>query len=329
MKRIVLPALLAAALLGAAPFSAYAQTPPPTPTSAPQQEPPRLRQRDFSELTLQSHEGADYHILVSVPRGPAPPGGFPVFYVLDGDGWFATAVEMTRIREWGHLTPSIVIGIGYPSGAFFDPRRNLDFSPPGSADPDMAPDEQGGADRFLSFLTDVIKPWVRAHYAIDPNRQVLYGHSMGGLFALHTLFTAPQSFDIYIAASPHIGFSNGIVLREAQAFEANPARASVRALITVGGLESGASPAQVEDYRRYFTANPSETGGLSVEEALRQTFPPAPGGFNKAHELQQLAERLARSGAHASFVEFPGEEHTPAGADALNRGVAFALRPPS
>jgi hypothetical protein len=174
---------------------------------------------------------------------------------------------------------------------------------------------------------DVVKPWVRERYAIDPNRQVLFGHSMGGLFVLHTMFTAPESFNFYLAASPSIRFSNGIVLREASAFEANPGRTRVRAMITVGGLESQPSPQQIDDYRRYFTANPSATGGVSVEEALRQTFPPPFPGFNKARELRQLAERLSRRGAHVSFAEFPGVEHTPAGASALNDGVAFALRP--
>ena len=322
--------LLLTAAIAAMPFepSAFAQTPPAVTAPAPEQEAaPRLRQRDFTELMLRSREGLDYRLLVSVPRGPPPRGGFPVFYVLDGDAWFFTAVEMARIREWGRLTPSIVIGVGYPSRAFFDPRRNYDFTPPGSADPDFAPEEQGGADRFLNFLTDTIKNWVRERYSIDPNRQVLFGHSMGGLFVLHTMFTAPQSFNIYLAASPSMRFSNGIVLREAPSFESNPARTSVRAMVTVGGLESQPSARQVDDYRRYFTANPSATGGLSVEEAVRQTFPPPPPGFNKARELRRLVERLSRRGAHVSFTEFPGEEHTPAGVSALNDGVAFALRP--
>ncbi|MFZ2029376.1 MAG: alpha/beta hydrolase-fold protein [Vitreimonas sp.] len=307
--------------------AARAQAIVASPSTAQQEAAPRLRQRDFTDVTLRSREGLEYRLLVSVPRGPPPAGGFPVFYVLDGDGWFYTAVEMTRIREWGRLTPSIVVGIGYPSRAFFDPRRNYDFTPPGSADADFAPQEQGGADRFLNFLVEVVKPWVRERHSIDPNRQVLFGHSMGGLFVLHTMFTAPQSFNVYLAASPSIRFSNGMVMREASGFEVNPEHTAVRALITVGGLESQPNPQQVDDYRRYFLANPSATGGVSVEEALRQTFPPAPPGFNKARELRRLAERLSRRGAHVVFTEFPGVEHTPAGVSALNDGVAFALRP--
>ena len=343
MAKRTLTLALALVLLGLPAHGVRAQTPAPARMPAPMSVPapaaspsaaneaaaPRLRQRDVTEASLHSREGLEYRILLSAPRGPAPAGGFPVFYVLDGDAWFSTAADIVRMREWGRLTPAIVVGVAYPSRAFFDgPRRNYDFTPPGSAEPDLAPEEQGGADRFLAFLNEVLKPWVGQHASVDASRQVLFGHSYGGLFVLHALFTAPRSFNVYIAASPAIRFSNRIILREEPAFEANPARSDVRALVTWGELESRPSPQQIEDYRRYFTANPSATGGLSVEEALRQTFPPI-GNFNKARELRQLAARLSRSGAHVSAVEFAGEEHTSSAVSALNRGVPFALRPPS
>lgn len=304
----------------------HAQTPP---VAAEQQTPPpRLRQRDTSETTLTSREGLEYRILLSVPRGPAPEGGFPVFYVLDGDGFFNTAVEIARMREWGRLTPSIIVGIAYPSRAFYDgPRRNYDFTPPGSADPDFDPSELGGADKFIAFLTETVRPWVRERYAIDASRQVLYGHSMGGLFVLHAMFTAPQSFNLFLAASPTLRFSDRLVLREARAFESHAERSTVRALISVGSLESTPPPQQVDDYRRYFTANPAATGGQDVEEALRQMFPAPPPDFNKARETRRMAERLARSGADVTFLEFEGDEHLPAGVTALLRGIPFALRP--
>jgi hypothetical protein len=317
-------AFVVAVLMGAFP-EALGQTPP----SQQSQALVRLRERDASEVVMQSHAGLSYRIMISAPRGQAPPNGFPVFYVLDGDGWFETAVQIARVREWGHLPPSIIVGIGYPSRQFFDgPRRNYDFTPPGSVDPDFDPHELGGADAFLEFLTQVVKPWLAQRYRLDPEHQTLFGHSMGALFVLHAMYTAPQSFNVYLAASPPIRFSNRLLVREASAFEQNPARRAVRALITVGALESRPSPQQVDDYRRYFTANPAATGGLSVEEALRQTFPPSPRGFDKVRELRELAAQLKRSGANVTFAVFDAEEHTASAVDALNRGVPFALRPP-
>jgi predicted alpha/beta superfamily hydrolase len=321
--------MVAAILIASTSFAApgHAQTPTPAASGEEQEPPPRLRQRDVAETTLASRAELAYCILVSAPRGPAPEAGFPVLYVLDGDAFFNTAVEITRMREWGRLTPTIVVGVAYPSRAFYDgPRRNYDFTPPGSADPDFEPSELGGANSFLEFLDDVVKPWLREHYSIDASRQVLYGHSLGGMFVLHAMFTSPRSFNVYLAASPTLRFSNSAILREAQAFETHPERQAVRAMITVGGLESSPPPQQVDDHRRYFTAHPDATGGLEVEEALRQMFPVTP-GFNKARETRKMVQHLSRRGVDATFVEFAGDEHLPAGVSALNRGVAFALRP--
>ncbi len=306
--------------------SAPAQASPQGQQDGEQSATPRLRERDTSETMLSSGAGLSYRIMLSVPRGPAPEGGFPVFYVLDGDAWFNTAVEIARIREWGRLAPSIIVGVGYPSRAFFDAaRRDYDFTPPGSADPDFNSDELGGADAFLAFLTGEVRPWVQARFRIDPRKQTLFGHSMGALLVLHAMFTAPGSFDVYLAASPPVRFSNRVILREAAAFELSPGRNGVRALITVGEFESRPSPEQVDDYRRYFTAHPEATGGVAVEEALRRLFPVAP-GFNKARELRRLATQLSRSGAAVSFIEFAGDEHMPAGVSALNSGIPLALR---
>jgi predicted alpha/beta superfamily hydrolase len=284
----------------------------------------------MTESALVSREGLEYRILVSAPRGPAPDGGFPVFYILDGDAFFNTAVEIARMREWGRLSPSIVVGLAYPSRAFYDgPRRTYDFTPPGSSDPDFDISELGGADKFLAFLTDELRPWIGERYAVDPSRQILFGHSLGGLFVLHAMYASPRSFNIYLAASPTIRFSDRLVISEASLFEAQPQadRHAVRALISVGELESGRpSPQQIDDYRRYFTANPEAMGGLEVDEALRQLFPSDP-SFNKIRETRRLAERLRRSGADVSFALFEGEEHLPAGVAALLRGAPFALRP--
>lgn len=324
----MLRTLLAAALislLALAPTMAGAQS--PAQGAEEEAAPPRVRQRDITETALVSGEGLEYRILVSAPRGPAPDGGFPVFYVLDGDAFFNTAAEIARMREWGRLSPSIVVGVAYPSRTFYDgPRRTRDFTPPASVDPDFDASELGGADKFLAFLTGNVKPWVAARYAINPARQAIFGHSLGGMFVLHAMVTAPRSFDIYLAASPSLRFSDSLIVREVAAFASRREGAGARALITVGTLEGPPGPQQIDDYRRYFIAHPEATGGLGVEAALRELFPP--GRFDKVRETRRLAERLARSGADVSFLSFEGDEHLPAGVTALSRGVPFALRPP-
>jgi predicted alpha/beta superfamily hydrolase len=70
-------------------------------------EVPTLRAREFSESTVTSEQGREYRILGCAPSGPPPPCGFPVIFVLDGDAWFGTAIEIARMREYEKLAPAV------------------------------------------------------------------------------------------------------------------------------------------------------------------------------------------------------------------------------
>lgn len=304
--------------------SASSAAPKQTPTAKAQRY---ARKTDASILV--SQRGRRYRILVSVPQAAAPAGGYPVIFVLDGDGWFGAAVEIARMREYEKLDPALIVGVGYPSRAFFDAAaRSYDFTPPGATDPDFDGVRLGGADEFLTFLDATLKPWLQRRYKIDRGRQILFGHSLGGLFALHVLFKTPQSFNVYIIASPHIHFSNDVVLKDESSFEAGDARHDVRILLSDGGLESQPSPELVSDYRRWYTAHPQAHPGQTVEEAINDLFATPPVGRDKVADTRALVARLVDHGVNATFVEFPGEEHMSAAIAALNRGIPFALRPP-
>jgi predicted alpha/beta superfamily hydrolase len=62
----------------------------------------------------------------------------------------------------------------------------------------------GGNDAFLSFIIDELKPAIAKATQVDPGRQALFGHSLGGLFVLHALFSRSDAFDTFIAGSPSI-----------------------------------------------------------------------------------------------------------------------------
>jgi uncharacterized protein len=301
-----------------------------TPAAQPDdyKKPLLLLPRTTVETTLSSPAGHPHRIVVSAPQGGEPKGGYPVIYVLDGDGWMGTAVEIAKMREFEKLDPAVVVGVGYPSHSFFDALgRSYDFTPRGSVEPDFEGIPLGGADDFLQFLTGTVKPWISAHYHADPQRQILFGHSMGGLFALYALYKSPDSFAVFIAASPDLPFSNHIINKWEGAFEANPARRIPRLLVTVGELEARPSPALMEDYRRYYTAHPESHPGQTAEEAVKDLFSAGDKNYDKIADTRALVTRLDQSGVHASFLEFPGEEHMSAAVSALNRGIPFALRP--
>src|SRR5262249_10558448 len=159
-----------------------------------------------------------------VPFVPAPQGGYAVLYMLDGDAYFGTYSFAARMRAFlGELQPAVVVGIGYPE-AESDMRvallrRQYDLTPTQISPAEAArrglaaePSALGGADAFLQVIEREIKPPVAALFPVDSSRAVLYGHSLGGLFALHTLFTHPESFRTYLVLSPSIWFNQRVVL---------------------------------------------------------------------------------------------------------------------
>src|ERR1700719_4642547 len=76
----------------------------------------------------------------------------------------------------------------------------------------------GGGDDFVHVLLEEIKPLVESHYQVDPERQIIYGKSLGGLLVLHLLFVHPEAFQTYIAASPSIWWDNRSVLSDENSF---------------------------------------------------------------------------------------------------------------
>ena len=72
----------------------------------------------------------------------------------------------------------------------------------------------------------------------------MFGHSLGGLFALHVLFTHPESFKTYLVLSPSIWFNNRVVLGHEAAFAASvkSGKISPRVFVAVGGEEETLPP---------------------------------------------------------------------------------------
>ncbi|MBN1225255.1 MAG: alpha/beta hydrolase, partial [Candidatus Aminicenantes bacterium] len=58
-----------------------------------------------------------------------------------------------------------------------------------------------GADLSIRFLEEELIPYVEKNYRSNTFR-ILYGHSVGGLFTMYTLFSHPELFTAYIAGSP-------------------------------------------------------------------------------------------------------------------------------
>lgn len=174
-------------------------------------------------------------------------------YTVDGNAMFMSATDVVRRRQTNNpgKIATIVIAISYLlTDSVYSTRRNYDLTPPSksftvpstlqstlssalpsnlsstvsstvsSVQPSAVPPAYGGADELLDFINKFVKPFVFG--SVFPNvtvdQSALFGHSLGGLFALHTLFTAPESFDTYLAASPSIFWNDKYILTEEKKF---------------------------------------------------------------------------------------------------------------
>lgn len=193
---------------------------------------------------MKAANGQVYRIFVSFPKAAPPEGGYPVLYVLDGNALFASFAETRRMMEWSPGDKAIVVGVGYPTDEAYDVRRIDDFTgapTTSGAYAKFAKEKSGGWDRFLDFLTGELRSEVGRRYKTNADRQSLFGHSLGGLFALHTLYTRPGAFHAIIAASPSIFWHEAITLKEERDFAARLKAGSVpkvaRLLVVAGDRE--------------------------------------------------------------------------------------------
>lgn len=195
----------------------------------------------FTIQSIKVGKGFSIDVIRIGSIGPPAPADarLPVVFVTDNDllGLTASSIALLGART-GQLPSLFVVGIGYEvdkrSGALPPPlqsltRRAVDFTPVGDEGylkgvrpvteqifgvpwPDGA--RLGHAHDFLAFIDEELKPRLTGQYPMDMANAALVGHSLGGLFTLHVLFTSPDSFARYVAISPPAGFGNGVLFSE-------------------------------------------------------------------------------------------------------------------
>lgn len=218
---------------------------------------PTLADRGSAHYRFDQHEVASvdgqrhYRITLAIPEQAAPRAGYPVLYLLDGNAALG-ALQDAQLADLAELGPPVLVFIGYATDLRFDTTaRAYDYTPPLPGGEPVIDDiargrRGGGADVFLDLLEQRIKPLVQAQAPIDVRRQSLWGHSYGGLLTLHALFTRPASFQRYIAADPSLWWQGGFILKEAQAFMANPQTFDLT-LLTGGALRKPPPAGRDED----------------------------------------------------------------------------------
>ena len=180
----------------------------------------------YSEIVADS-----FLILVSVPDDYESSGkNYPVLYVLDGDIAFGMAASIARYLQIGDNIPElIVVGIGYGViGKTAAEKRLRDYGP----------EQDGDAERFLNFISGELIPKINSKYRTVPDDNSISGYSLGGLFALYTLFTKPESFSRYIIGSPYLVWDNYSIFSYEESATEKIGDLNLALFISVGSEES-------------------------------------------------------------------------------------------
>ena len=209
----------------------------------------RLLQRkdlsySFSRLLIDSVDGQrHYQLWIGRPRVPAPKGGYPVVWMLDGNAALG-ALDADLLQRLADGKAPLLVAIGYQTPLRIErTARTYDYTPPhprtqAPIDP-LTEQPSGGADVFLDLMRDRLRPAIAAKAPINPEQQALWGHSYGGLLVLHALLTRPGEFTHYAAASPSLWWANGISAQRVAQFKQGMAGHDADLLLMRGTQEPG------------------------------------------------------------------------------------------
>ena len=171
--------------------------------------------------------GQRFLLNISLPPGYKEDGApYPVVYVSDGaQAFLAINAVVPLMQLTGELKQFITVGITYDVENARDMMtlrtRDLthcvgDMDGGSQGTPEwmekLPPSEPGGAQKFLAFINEHVKPFIQNTYNASAIDQCYAGYSLGGLFGLYTLFNQPDSFNRYIIGSPSIWWGKRDIL---------------------------------------------------------------------------------------------------------------------
>lgn len=175
-------------------------------------------QYGVTRLVLHSARlGRDFRVIVSPPATrPFLPGQkLPVIYALDGGLGIAGPQGQFLSNMW-LMSASLVVSVDYVPGQ--EDHRLVDLAHARWKPPERdLPETGGGGAAFETFVLEDLRPFIEAKYRADPNRSVLFGHSLGALFTANVFAKTPDAFTGYIMASVPVWAEPEVVRRVAAA----------------------------------------------------------------------------------------------------------------
>lgn len=183
--------------------------------------------------------GEDRTIFVYTPRSyNTSDAAYPVLYLLDGETNFHHTTGLVDFLSSRQRAPEMIV-VGVTNTV-----RDRDLTPTALKD---RPQSGGGA-KFLSFLKEELRSRIEGAYRTVPYR-VLVGHSLGGLFSVYALTSAPDAFNAYVSISPSLWWDDELMRRDAEKLFTKRPELQAFLYITVGN-----EPGRMLDGNKSFAA---------------------------------------------------------------------------
>ncbi len=132
----------------------------------------------------------EVNVLIYVPDNyDASSANYPVLYDLNSFLFTYDSGTVELLSRTSDIPNMIVVGV---------PSLERGYVPTPFEDREESPTT---ADISIKFLKEELIPFVEKNYRTNAFR-ILYGHSVGGLFTMYTLFNYPDLFTAYVAGSP-------------------------------------------------------------------------------------------------------------------------------
>ena len=285
-------------------------------------------------LLLSRFVPQEFKIYIARPAvfGTADPPGakYPVIYALDANGEFGTVTETVRFGAFGgqEIPRALVVGIGYPVEVMEQTfnLRTRDYTPTkdtvhqryvaarsGTGEEPAT----GGAEAFLRFVRQELKPFIEKNYPADPSDATIFGHSLGGLFASYALLHHPETFQRYVIASPSLWWDRQVSFEFEKRYAAEHKDLPATVFLSVGGLETAA------DLRKSLLNYPDQLRKATEEHYGNVGWP----------EMVELMERFGKTlaarkypGLKISSYVFPDETHSSVLPMIASRGLRIVFR---
>ncbi len=187
-------------------------------------------------------QGRHYQLHIGLPESYVKDTGrrYPVVYVTDAYWDFQKMDAIRGGLVYDRVTPEfIIVGLGYAGGNLnVGTMRLWELSPvPYGAASSAA---SGHAADFLKTIETEIVPFVEREYRADPSFRVMAGASLGGLFTLYSMYTRPDLFQAYVAATPAVAAGNDWLFGYEEAFVKAGRTVKARLFVAGGGNEAPA-----------------------------------------------------------------------------------------